>query len=399
MNNDNERALQLATKAGHILLENGAEISRVEDTMERIATAYGVEEKSFFVLSNGIISTGKEYAKAEFIPIKGMQLSRVVEVNQLSRDVTSGKCSLDELATRLESIGNSASKPWWQQVLGSALGVSAFCILFRGSLIDSAATFVVGLLLGVFMAFAGSKLPRIFGNLLGGMVGGLLCILSVRLGFGEHLPNMITGTIICLVPGIPFTNGMRDLANEDYLAGFTRLLDAFLVFLCIAMGVVLSFLVEEMFTGALIDLEAPVADAFTSQWYMQLLAAFVGTMGFAVLFGVPNKYNLHCGIVGAAGSAMYLFTGSAFLAALVIALASHLLAIARRCPVTVFLICGIIPLVPGGSIFWTAYYLVSKQLAKAATTGFMSIEATVAIAGGIIVMGTIFAKIMKNLKR
>ena len=51
--------LDLAYEAGSILLENGAEISRVEETMRRIASHYGVEDESFFVLSNGIMATGK----------------------------------------------------------------------------------------------------------------------------------------------------------------------------------------------------------------------------------------------------------------------------------------------------------------------------------------------------
>ena len=92
MTEEQEQALQLATEAGHILLENGAEISRVEETMTRIASAYGIEDESFFVLSNGIIATGQHYARAAFIPIKGTQLAKVVEVNQLSRDVTAGEC-------------------------------------------------------------------------------------------------------------------------------------------------------------------------------------------------------------------------------------------------------------------------------------------------------------------
>ena len=53
----------------------------------------------------------------------------------------------------------------------------------------------------------------------------------------DVLGNIITGAIIPLVPGVPFTNGIRDLANEDYIAGATRLLDALMVFLCIAAGV------------------------------------------------------------------------------------------------------------------------------------------------------------------
>ena len=98
---EQEKALRLATEAGHILLENGAEISRVEQTMEHIASAYGVNDESFFVLSNGIITTGRQYARAEFIPIRGTQLSRVVEVNQLSRDVSDGSIPLGELESRL----------------------------------------------------------------------------------------------------------------------------------------------------------------------------------------------------------------------------------------------------------------------------------------------------------
>ena len=90
MDTEQEYALSLATEAGHILLENGAEISRVEDTIQHLASAYGVEDESFYVLSNGIIATGQHYARAEFIPIKGTQLSRVVEVNQLSREVGKG---------------------------------------------------------------------------------------------------------------------------------------------------------------------------------------------------------------------------------------------------------------------------------------------------------------------
>ena len=401
-----ERALSLAIEAGHILLENGAEIIRVEETIQHIAKAYGVEDESFYVLSNGIIATGQHYASAKFIPIKGTQLSRIVEVNQLSREVSSGTVSLDELETRLRFIRQSKSKPWWELVLGTALGVSSFSILFGGSFVDAGATFIAGLLLGLFMTFAGSRINRIFGNLLGGMLGGLLCILAVRLGLGQHLPNMIIGTIIALVPGVPFTNGMRDMANEDYLSGTTRLLDAFLVFLCIAIGVALSFLIDGAFHGGMMQLGVPVADNATRAWYVQLPAAFIGTLGFAALFGTPCRYYLTCGLTGMLGWAVYIAlawytgllstAGAAFFGALTVALTGDLLSVAQRCPTTVFLICGIIPLVPGGGIFWTAYYLVSEQLRLAATTGFMALKVTIAIAGGIITLAALTSRLQKR---
>lgn len=408
MNSEQEQALQLATEAGHILLENGAEISRVEETMAHIASAYGVEDESFFVLSNGIIATGQHYARAEFIPIKGTRLDKVVEVNQLSRELTSGPQPLTPLAARLAAIRTMPGKPWWELILGIALGVAAFCILFGGSLIDAATTFATGLLLGTFMNFVSPHLSRIGGNLLGGLVGGLFCIFASRMApFPLHLPNMVIGTIIALVPGVPFTNGMRDLANEDYIAGTTRLTDAFLAFLCIALGVALAFIADGWLMGGLMQLDTPAVDNLAGQWYIQLPAAFIGTVGFSVLFGAPRKYYLYCGLAGMAGWAMYLpFVTSdpshpvaaAFLGALVVAVASHVLAVLRRCPVTVFLICGIIPLVPGGGIFWTAYYLVSDQLRLAATTGFAALKVTIAIAGAIILAAAVASRLKRKKK-
>lgn len=404
---DQERALQLAVEAGHILLENGAEIGRVEETMQRISSHYGVEEQSFFVLSNGIIATGKKYASAQFIPIRGNQLSRVVAINQLSRDVSAGKVTLDELEARLAAIRSSKGKPWWESVLATAVGVSSFCILFGGSLLDTLATFAVGVPLGLFIVFACSHMGRIFGNLFGGLVGGLLCILAYSFGFGEHLPNMIIGTIIALVPGVPFTNGMRDLANEDYLAGATRLLDAFLVFLCLAIGVVLSLIIDGWIIGGLQQLGAPAQDPVAAAWPYQLLAAALGTVAFSSLFGTPGRYYLDCAVTGMLGWALYLVmlrhagfsvAGAAFFAAFLVTAVSHVQAIFRRCPVTLFLIGGIIPLVPGGGIFWTAYYLVADQLLPAASTGFTALKVTIAIAGGIIAASALGRRVLKRKK-
>lgn len=402
MNQEQERALQLATEAGHILLENGAEIGRVEETMDRIATHYGVEEKGFFVLSNGIIATGDGYANAKFIPIKGTQLSKVVEVNQLSRDVTDGKCTLDALEARLKGIRNSASKPWWELLIGITIGIMGFCITFGGSFMDTFASLFTGLLLGLFITFAGKHLSRIFNNLIGGLVGGMLSILAYRIfgamGIQLHLPNIIIGNMIALVPGVPFTNGIRDLANGDYIAGVTRLLDAFIVFFCLAVGAIVAFLLDDVFFGDMEKLGRTVSDSVTSRWYIQMAAAFIGTLGFAVLFGAPRRYYLACGFVGMLGWAVYIFTDSILLASLVLAIVSHLFAVMQRCPVTVFLICGIIPLVPGGGLFWTLCYMLTDQLRPAFDAGIDSLKVTIAIAGGIIIGAAIFDRLLKNLK-
>ena len=398
---DNSKIMELAYEAGAILLENGAEISRVDETMRRIAGHYGVDDESFFVLSNGIMATAKGFARSRFIPIKGTSLDKVVAVNQLSREVSEGKCDLEQLESRLKAIRAMRPKPAWEQILASAFGSAAFCIIF-GGFADSIAAFVAGLLLWVYMLFVGYRhLSRIAGNITGGLLATALCGVMYQLGLGTHLSNMIIGAIIPLIPGVPFTNGIRDLAHEDYIAGVTRLLDAMLVFFCIALGVALAFILDAAIYGQMQVLEGLAAAPETEGMLVQLASAFIGTMAFAVLFGVPRKYYLDSGFCGMVGWLLYLllvrYTGLSvpivvFFATALVAFTAMVQAIVRKCPITVYLICGIFPLVPGAGIFWTTYNLVSEQLGAALHSGITALKVTVAIAFGIILVAELNGK-------
>ncbi len=399
---DNSKIMELAYEAGAILLENGAEISRVDETMRRIAGHYGVDDESFFVLSNGIMATARGFARTKFIPIKGTSLDKVVAVNQLSREVSEGKCDLGQLESQLKAIRAMRPKPAWEQIAASAFGSAAFCIIFGGGFADSIAAFVAGLVLWVYMLFVGYRhLSRIAGAITGGLLATLLCGVMYKLGLGTHLSNMIIGAIIPLIPGVPFTNGIRDLAHEDYIAGITRLLDALLTFFCISMGVALAFMLDATISGTMEHLEALTAAPETAGMFVQLFAAYVGTVAFAVLFGVPRKYYLDSGLCGMLGWLLYLIlvnhTGLSvanvvFFATVLVTFTAMVLAIVRKCPITVYLICGIFPLVPGAGIFWTTYNVVSEQLGAALHTGVTALKVTVAIAFGIILVAELNGK-------
>ena len=403
---DISEVLEVAAEAGHILLENGAEISRVEDIMSRIASHYGVESGSFFVLSNGIFTTGsvdkvrqgggqaQTYANVEFIPIRGIQLSKVVAVNRLSYDICYGFCTLEQARERLRLIRDSAPKPAWEQILGSALGASGFCAVFGGGWADCAACFVVGALLYMYILFfSGRHLSKIVGGVSNALLATLLCVVFYRIGFGGSLSNMIIGSVMPLIPGVPFVNGVRDLANSDYIAGLTRLTDAMLGFFCIALGVAVSFLLDGWAFGGMIALHGMTVNPQTAGLLVQTVAAFVGTLAFAALFGVPRAQYLSAGVIGAIGWCLYLilvrFAGTGPMAAIVLAsvlicILSRIAAVQQKCPAQVFLLCGIFPLVPGAGIFWFTYYLVSAQLPLALSSGFDAVKAAVAIVLGII---------------
>ncbi len=407
---DKKRVMDAAYEAGTILLENGAEISNVEETMTRMASHFGTEDDSFFVLSNGIMATEKNYARSKYIPILGTCLEKVVEVNQLSRDVVNGKCDIDEVERRLKHIKSMKPKPAIEQILGSAAGSSAFCIIFGGGIFDSIAAFISGTLLWTFMSFVGVRyMSRIMGNVIGGLFAAGLCIIMYDLGLGTHLSNMIIGAIIPLIPGVPFTNGIRDLANEDYIAGVTRLLDALLAFFCISLGVAIAFMIDAGINGQMQPLHELTADPDTSGMVVQLASAFIGTLAFSILFGVPRRHYIYCGLAGMVGWLLYLLlmwnteispTIIVFLSTALVTFVSILMSILRKCPIAVFLICGIFPLVPGAGVFWTTYNIVANHIPAAMSSGFMAVKNTVAIAFGILIINELHGlTVLKRILR
>ena len=251
-----DEVLETAVEAGHILLESGAEIFRVEETMKRISRYFGVDEdhKEFFVLANGLFASGKtekgHYAKVLQSRVQSARLSRVVAINQLSRQIEQGKYTLPEARRELERIRNTPEPPKLLQILASGFGSAAFCVMLGGDFQDTLVSFIAGLLLYVFVLFvANPHMSKISGNLIGGMIVTVVCLLCQKISLGHSLSHMIVGGIISLVPGLSFTNGIRDIADGDYISGAVRLLDAIIVFVSIAVGVGIVFTVYRHIWG------------------------------------------------------------------------------------------------------------------------------------------------------
>lgn len=240
---EEKEVMELALQAGHILLENGAEIFRVEETMSRICRHYGVKSCNEFVLSNGIFVTAgneteKFFAKVQHIPVSGTHLDKVTEINQLSREIEEGKYTVQEARRELERLRKAPGKRRRTQILASGIGSAAFCCLFGGNAGDTLAAFVAGFLLYIYILFFSDKhLSKIVGNISGGTLVTLLCGILYMAGIGTHPNFMVIGSIMPLIPGVPFTNAIREIADGDYISGSVRMLDAMLVFFCIAIGV------------------------------------------------------------------------------------------------------------------------------------------------------------------
>lgn len=123
---------------------------------------------------------------------------------------------------------------------------------------------------------------------------------------------------------------------------------------------------------------------------VNVLCPFCGTVAYVVLFNVPRRYYLSCGLTGIVAWLVYLWSSgfaspaaSSFMAVIVAVFLSRMLAVRMKCPITIFLLAAILPLVPGAGIYYTAYYLVTNQLSMAAERGIGAVKVAFGIVVGI----------------
>lgn len=277
------RALELVTRIGEVLLKNGGEIFRVQQTMQLVAKAYGIPGFQVYVLANGLFvsmqeegrtitrpvesgdAAGQEHlfgqehlasqahlaSQVRYVPLSSVHLGRVAAVNNLSREIVAQKYTVEEASRKIEQIDQLPFTSNAVQTLMSGLGAGAFCILFGGSLLDSAAAFLSGLVLWIFVLFLTARgANKIMVNILASALVTAMGVLFFHLfSFGDSMDMIVIGSIVPLLPGVPLTNSIRDYLNGDYLSGTIRMIDAVLVACCIALGVGIVLRVFQLVTA------------------------------------------------------------------------------------------------------------------------------------------------------
>lgn len=127
---------------------------------------------------------------------------------------------------------------------------------------------------------------------------------------------------------------------------------------------------------------------------LSVISAFISTIGFSIFFHTQRKHLLICGGIGAMGWLVYLLANertnssvlASFIAALLVTALSYILAKNRRTPITVFLIAGIIPLVPGLGLYRMMSALLDEDFASALNYATLTFEIAGVIAGAIVII-------------
>lgn len=240
---ENRRLIKLATLAGQIILESGGEIYRVEETIVKILKSYAISEADSFVTPTGIMVSMTD-EEGEIISIiqrvnkSTVDLEKVSLVNALSRQVSKEPLPLDDLEASLREIDHRSPYSVRFQLLMAALCGFSFTLLFGGSLWDAFFAILIGIGVRVIQLETRKiKLNAIFINIIGGAFVALTATgLAGFIPDHANLDKIIIGSIMLLVPGIAFTNAIRDTLMGDYLSGVSKGMEAFLIAVGIAIG-------------------------------------------------------------------------------------------------------------------------------------------------------------------
>lgn len=242
--------IRLICQAAQLVLENGGETYRVEETAMRMASGLGLEDVNVVAFPTSVFVSVEGLSRVRRVTHRGTNTSRLARVNDVSRRVEHGLISADEAEAELHAI--AADPGLHQLVLIAAYGVSAasFSLVFGGGL----GTLIVALFIGMAVQAIQPLFSRMsMGTLLFDFSGGFLAaalaqLASLAVPYGD-VNAAIVGGIMPLLTGLLMTTAVRDTMYGDLISGIARAVEALLLAACIALGVYVGLKLTGMMGG------------------------------------------------------------------------------------------------------------------------------------------------------
>lgn len=398
--------------AGRILMESGAEVFRIETTMNHIADALGIESFEVYVVNQGIIASGTNqlgYQEAKVMNVNetAIDLGKLEAVNTLSRSLSKQtKVTATEVLHQLTRINHQALYTVWAILAAYFLGAGGFSLALGSSFIDAFTAAIAGLLAGGFIQLASSKIhTRFLTTILASSIVSLSVNLFYFLGLGETRSIILLGALMIMIPGGFFVNAIREISQNHFIIGFTLLMSALMSCISISAGVA--------GTTELLPFADQMTKTFSAEsvtyvdFLMRTLAAGVGTIAFSVTYHVPKRYLLDIGMVSAVSWLLYMLVKenlaldiiAIFLPGLFVTLVSKILAARRKTPMTIFLSTSIFPLIPGLSFYRGIYFMLTGSNELAMTHLRTSFVTAFAITIAISIIQQIPLSLFKKRKK
>ncbi len=250
-----DELITLATDVGCLLLANGAEIYRVEESMQRIFRSYGVKTGEVFAIPtciNVTITTpeGRPITLIKRIHVRGTNLDKVERGNDLCRRICRSTPEFKAIRHELDVIEHRPVYGLGFQIFAFAMVAFTFTLFYGGSFID-----------GICAMFCGAAIKVIchnmnrfhanafFVNIVASFVAAVVALVAAHFNVALSTDKVIIGALMNLVPGIAITSFMRDIIAGDLMAGLIRFTESTLVATAIAIGAGVALTVTRMIWG------------------------------------------------------------------------------------------------------------------------------------------------------
>lgn len=256
---DESRFMQPLLLAGQLIVENGGETYRVEETITRMGHAFGLVDVESFAVPSGLFVSyrkgdGSTETAVRRVRKGSTNLTRVDQVNQVSRQVESGGMTCEEAYIRLLEI---RTKPPvvspMQVVLWAALSSGSFAVMFGGGVIEfcvAAVAAAVAQLLSIY--FDKRKLNGIVSLLAGSTVSSLIPMLFHQLTHLCLLDVTVAGALMPLLPGLAMTIAVQDTMRGDSLSGTSHGITAALTAVMVAGGALVASAIMTLLWGGVV---------------------------------------------------------------------------------------------------------------------------------------------------
>ncbi len=235
-----EQSISTALLIGEILLRSGAETYRVEDTIKITAHMQGYKEIQPFVTPT-LIMVGDCSAdnKISMLRIKSRStnLAKISAVNNFSYRYGSEDNTYEQTIDTLQKIKNIPAYNRYSVIVATGIASAFFTVMLGGHFEDFIVSIFVSSLAMYGYQFLDKRYASFFlsNTFAGFLVGGLACIAGTF--YQSEVDKVIVGAVMPFVPGLAFTNGIRDFLSGDLISGNSRIAEAFMTASSVALGV------------------------------------------------------------------------------------------------------------------------------------------------------------------
>jgi uncharacterized membrane protein YjjP (DUF1212 family) len=396
----------LAMRIGVGLLTNGSAASEVTATVLQVIGSSGIRDVAVQVTFDEValsyVPPDSEHAVTQMraAGVRGQDFARLAQYEAVTDHYIAGDLGLDEALARVEAIPRR--RPYYPHllvILGFALMGGAAALSFGGSmLVVLAATVASGLLIWATDALARAHVPMFFAQMLAGLIGVLVAALVSFVDPSQSASIVVIACIVVALAGLASIGAMQDAITGWYVTASARILETLMLTVGLVIGVRAGLMIAGL-VGREMVLSDPLPVTLGNVLVLVVAGVLMG-LGYGIGTNTPTRLLSWAAAIAAMSAGVAYALGAVVqrpwavaIAAACVGVVAVVLARWQRAPALMFVMAGIIPLVPGSRIF-RGLLAMGTDMPAGAGELFGAAEIAVAIAAGATIGQMLTARVL-----